>query len=58
VGLAELSLAEMQTEEPGITPEVFDVLTVPASVASRRSEGGTAPERVAAQAARWLEALT
>ncbi|MCQ8241227.1 argininosuccinate lyase [Rhizosaccharibacter radicis] len=57
VDLADLSLAEMQAEEPRITQELFGVLTVDASVASRRSEGGTAPERVAAQAAAWLERL-
>ena len=55
--LAELSLAEMQEEEPGITQAVFDVLTVAASVASRTSYGGTAPENVAREAARWQAAL-
>jgi argininosuccinate lyase len=57
VDLAELSLAEMQSVEAGITEDVFSVLTVEASVASRVSYGGTAPANVAAQAARWLEAL-
>jgi argininosuccinate lyase len=57
VGLAELSLADMQEEEPGITAEVFSVLTVDASVASRTSFGGTAPANVAAQARRWLAVL-
>ena len=57
VGLAELSLAEMQAVEPRITAEVFGVLTVDASVASRRSFGGTAGENVAREAARWLAAL-
>ncbi len=38
-------------------PDVFSVLTVEASVASRTSYGGTAPANVAAQAARWLAAL-
>jgi argininosuccinate lyase len=57
VGLAELSLAEMQAEEAGITEDVFGVLSVEASVASRVSYGGTAPAHVAAQAARWLAAL-
>jgi argininosuccinate lyase len=57
VDLAGLTLAEMQTIEPRITEDVFSVLTVEASVASRRSYGGTAPERVAEQAARWLAAL-
>ncbi|HYH38574.1 MAG TPA: argininosuccinate lyase [Azospirillum sp.] len=46
VKLAELSLADMQSIEPRITEEVFQVLTVEASVASRQSFGGTAPTRV------------
>ena len=57
VDLAALTLADMQAEEPGITAEVFGVLTVEASVASRTSYGGTAPANVAAQAARWRQAL-
>ncbi len=57
VELAALTLEEMQAEEPRITKEVFDVLTIEASIASRRSFGGTAPANVAAQAARWLAAL-
>jgi argininosuccinate lyase len=54
VGLADLPLAVMQAEAPGITADVFSVLSVEASVASRTSFGGTAPANVAAQAARWL----
>jgi argininosuccinate lyase len=46
IGLPELSLAEMQTVEPGITRGIFDVLSVERSVASRTSFGGTAPSRV------------
>ena len=57
VDLAGLSLEEMQAEEPGITADIFGVLTVDASVASRTSYGGTAPANVAAQARRWQEAL-
>ena len=45
-GLAELPLARMQAVEPGITAEIYSVLTVDASVASRTSLGGTAPVRV------------
>jgi argininosuccinate lyase len=56
-GLAQLPLADMQAEHPGITADVFSVLTVEASVASRVSYGGTAPANVAAQAARWLGEL-
>ena len=57
VDLADLTLAEMQAEESGITQDIFGVLTVDASVASRRSYGGTAPANVATQAARWQAAL-
>ena len=46
VDISELSLAEMQGVEPQITEDVFSVLTVEHSVASRTSFGGTAPERV------------
>ena len=47
--LSGLSLAEMQSEEPRITADVFAVLTVEASVASRTSYGGTAPANVCAR---------
>ena len=57
VDLADLSLAEMQSVEAGIIADIFSVLTVEASVASRVSYGGTAPANVAREAARWLEAL-
>ncbi len=50
IGLAQLSLAQMQSVEPNISNDVYDVLSVDASVASRSSFGGTAPERVAAAA--------
>ncbi len=40
---------------PRITAAVYDVLTPQASVASRRSYGGTAPDQVRAQIARWKE---
>jgi argininosuccinate lyase len=58
VDLADLSLTDMQSVEPGISHDVFSVLTVEASVASRTSYGGTAPANVAEQAARWLGALS
>ncbi len=44
--LADLTLAQMQSVEPKITGAVFDVLSVEASVASRTSFGGTAPDNV------------
>ena len=55
--LAELTLADMQGVEPRMTAQIFDVLTVQASVASRTSYGGTAPANVAKAAAKWLELL-
>ena len=42
-----LTLQQMQTIEPKITRDVFKVLTVEASVAARKSLGGTAPANVA-----------
>ena len=55
--LADLSLADMQAVEPRITDDVFTVLTVDASVASRVSYGGTAPTRVREQIAHWKDRL-
>jgi argininosuccinate lyase len=55
--LADLTLAEMQAVEPRITAEVFSVLSVEASLASRVSFGGTAPDNVARAAQAWLERL-
>ncbi|MBT5072961.1 MAG: argininosuccinate lyase [Kordiimonadaceae bacterium] len=46
-----LTLAEMQTIEPLITKDIFSVLSVENSVASRVSYGGTAPSEVMKQAA-------
>lgn len=57
VGLEDLSLAEMQAEELRISPDIFAVLGVENSVASRTSYGGTAPTNVEAQARHWLAAL-
>ncbi len=56
--LADLSLAEMQAVEPRITDDVFSVLSVEASVASRTSLGGTAPDNVRREAEAWLESLS
>ncbi|MET0867139.1 MAG: argininosuccinate lyase [Pseudorhodoplanes sp.] len=57
VQLHRLPLAAMQAVEPGITEEVFSVLSVDRSVASRTSFGGTAPKNVRAQAKKWLKRL-
>ncbi len=55
--LPDLTLGDMQDVHGAITQEVFDVLGVHNSVASRVSYGGTAPENVRAQVARWQEVL-
>ncbi len=55
--LPDLTLAEMQGVHEGITQDVFDVLGVENSVASRTSFGGTAPVRVREQVAAWKERL-
>ena len=47
----------MQGVHGAITKEVFGVLGVHNSVASRLSYGGTAPERVREQVTRWQEKL-
>jgi argininosuccinate lyase len=49
--LADLPLAEMRQIEPRIDKSVFEVLSVEASVASRTSFGGTAPQNVTRAAA-------
>ncbi len=55
--LPDLDLADMQAVNSGITGDIFGVLGVRNSVASRTSLGGTAPERVRAEIARWKEVL-
>jgi len=55
--LPELSLEDMQSVHGDIVASVFDVLGVQNSVASRQSYGGTAPDQVRRQIARWTEAL-
>ena len=55
--LPDLSLADMQLVHAGIRADVFDVLGVENSVASRLSHGGTSPVRVREQVARWKAAL-
>ncbi|WP_408592699.1 argininosuccinate lyase [Paracoccus marcusii] len=57
VDLPDLSLAQMQSVHGQITQDVFNVLGVHNSVASRQSYGGTAPAQVRAQIARWKEKL-
>lgn len=57
IALDQLSLEEMQSVEPAITKDIFSVLSVEASLASRTSEGGTAPANVEKAAQLWLECL-
>jgi len=55
--LPQLPLADMRKVEKRITKDVYKVLTVEASAASRLSFGGTAPANVGRQAKRWLKLL-
>jgi argininosuccinate lyase len=57
LALGSVPLADMQKIEPSITAEVFEVLSVAASVHSRQSFGGTAPVRVREQIRFWQERL-
>ena len=57
IDLPDLSLSQMQQVHGNITQDVFSVLTVQSSVASRVSYGGTAPSEVRKQVARWQEDL-
>jgi argininosuccinate lyase len=56
--LPDLTLADMQAVHPGIRDDVFGVLGVENSVRSRVSFGGTAPDQVRAQIARWKGILS
>lgn len=51
--LPDLSLEELKSAHPALTEAVYSVLGVHNSVASRQSYGGTAPDQVRAQVARW-----
>jgi len=55
--LDQLPIEEMQKIEPAVTAEVYAVLGLEASLASRMSLGGTAPARVREQVAFWKEKL-
>ena len=57
VPLEGLPLEEMRGIEPAIGKEVYDVLSLEASLKSRASFGGTAPDRVREQIAFWRERL-
>jgi argininosuccinate lyase len=55
--LADLPLETMRAVHGAITDDVYTVLGVANSVASRISYGGTAPSQVRLQIARWKERL-
>ena len=55
--LDELTLDDLRAADERIGPGALDVLDVDASVASRRSHGGTAPDRVREQIAEWRSRL-
>ena len=55
--LPDLSLDDMRSVHANITEDVFGVLGVHNSVASRVSYGGTAPSEVRKQIARWKDIL-
>jgi argininosuccinate lyase len=57
IALADLPLSDLQAIDARINAGVFDVLTVDASVASRKSHGGTAPDQVRARIADARAAL-
>ncbi|GGD32521.1 argininosuccinate lyase [Aureimonas glaciei] len=57
VGLEALELSALQTLEPRITEAVYAVLGVDASVRSRTSFGGTAPDNVRKAVADWRTRL-
>ncbi|MFH1795657.1 MAG: argininosuccinate lyase [Pseudomonadota bacterium] len=56
-GLEKLSLADLQSLNAAITEDVFSVLSVNASVKSRKSFGGTAPAEVKRQIRYWRKRL-
>ena len=57
VELDELTDEELSSVNPLLTPQVREVLDVPGALASRSGIGGTAPERVAEQAAGLRETI-
>jgi len=57
-GLEGLTIEDFKTVDERIDSRVHKVLTVEASVAARKSYGGTAPVNVLIQAARWKTELT
>ena len=56
-GLDGLTIEDFKSVDERIDSRVFKVLSVEASVKSRRSQGGTAPDNVRAEIARWTALL-
>ncbi len=57
VTLDKLPLSELKKLAAEVTPDLYKVLSVEASVAARKSYGGTSPERVREQIAFWKDRL-
>jgi argininosuccinate lyase len=57
-GLEGLTIEDFKAIDQRIDSRIHKVLTVEASVAARKSYGGTAPANVLTQAARWKSELT
>ncbi len=57
VSLSHLSLADLRGFSSAADDDVFDSLSLDASVAARNHPGGTAPQRVHAQVAVWRQRL-
>jgi argininosuccinate lyase len=55
--LSELPLASLQTFNPAVEADVFEVLSLKGSLAARKTQGGTAPAQVRAEIARHLARL-
>ena len=58
MSLEGLTIEDFKFIDHRIDSRIHKVLSVESSVAARKSYGGTAPQNVAAQSARWKELLT
>jgi len=56
-GLDGLTIADFKSIDPRLDERIHGIVTVESSVASRQSYGGTAPDNVLAQVARWKDLL-
>jgi argininosuccinate lyase len=55
--LRELPLAEYQAVQPTLDADIYTIFDFDSSIAKKNSLGGTAPQRIAEQIARWNELL-